>query len=201
MSGSRGCAGLFKSARFNCRTVFERSVFPDPQARMYRSGDLGYWRPDGIIEFVGRNDFQVKIRGFRIELGEIESALLRCEGVQSAVVLALGKTSEEKRLVAYFTQASDVKLTAAQLKGALSETLPTYMVPAAYVALDHFPLTDNGKMDRRALPEPDDSAFIRGNVYEAPKGYIEITLAAIWQTLLGVQVGRHDNFFELGGIR
>ncbi|MDW6002057.1 amino acid adenylation domain-containing protein [Vibrio mangrovi] len=175
---------------------------PDPYAlasgaRMYKTGDLGYWRKDGNIEFVGRNDFQVKIRGFRIELGEIELALLSC-GVDSAIVLARDDGSASKRLVAYFTR-QERSVTAAELKSRLAERLPDYMVPVAYVELDKMPLTANGKVDRKALPEPDESAFVR-QAFAAPEGEVESVLAHIWGTLLGIeQVGRHDNFFELGG--
>ncbi|USP13463.1 non-ribosomal peptide synthetase [Vibrio gazogenes] len=165
-------------------------------ARMYRTGDLGYLRADGTIEFVGRNDFQVKVRGFRIELGEIESALVSC-GVASAVVIATGD-SASKRLVAYFTQG-DEALTASELKSRLAACLPSYMVPAAYVALAEMPLTANGKVDRRALPEPDETALVRRE-YEAPLGELEEMVAEIWQALLPVEaVGRQDSFFELGG--
>ncbi|WP_261854730.1 non-ribosomal peptide synthetase [Vibrio spartinae] len=179
----------------------ERFV-PDPyasaaNARMYRTGDLGYLRADGTIEFVGRNDFQVKIRGFRIELGEIEVALL-ASGADSAVVLAQGEDAGAKRLVAYFT-TQDQHVTAAELKSRLAERLPDYMVPKAYVALDRMPLNANGKVDRKALPEPDESAFVRQE-FTAPEGVVESILADIWSALLGVeQVGRDDNFFELGG--
>ncbi|WP_261888099.1 non-ribosomal peptide synthetase [Vibrio rhizosphaerae] len=169
---------------------------PGPNARMYRTGDLGYLRADGTIEFVGRNDFQVKVRGFRIELGEIESALVSC-GVASAVVIATGD-SASKRLVAYFTPG-DEALTASDLKSRLASHLPDYMVPAAYVALAEMPLTANGKVDRKALPEPDESALVRRE-YEAPLGELEEMVADIWQSLLDVAaVGRQDSFFELGG--
>ncbi|USP13462.1 non-ribosomal peptide synthetase [Vibrio gazogenes] len=168
-----------------------------PNARMYKTGDLGYRHPDGTLEFIGRNDFQVKIRGFRIELGEIEVALLS-SGADSAVVLAQGEDAGSKRLVAYFT-TQDPQITAAELKSRLAERLPDYMVPKAYVALDHMPLNANGKVDRKALPEPDESAFVR-QAFTAPEGVVESTLAEIWSALLGVeQVGRDDNFFELGG--
>ncbi|WP_261855942.1 non-ribosomal peptide synthetase [Vibrio ruber] len=167
-----------------------------PDARMYRTGDLGYLRADGTIEFVGRNDFQVKVRGFRIELGEIESALVSC-GVASAVVIASGDAAS-KRLVAYFT-AGDEALTASELKSRLAKHLPDYMVPAAYVALAEMPLTANGKVDRKALPEPDETALVRRE-YEAPLGELEEMVAEIWQALLQVEaVGRQDSFFELGG--
>jgi amino acid adenylation domain-containing protein len=176
----------------------ERFV-PDPYttesgAKMYRTGDLGYRRRDGTIEFVGRNDLQVKIRGFRIELGEIESALLR-SGVDCAVVVAQGSS---KRLVAYFV-SGDSEISAGDLKSKLGELLPDYMVPVGYVRLAQLPLTANGKVDRKALPEPDSDALAREK-YEPPQGDLEEMLAEIWEELLEVeQVGRYDSFFELGG--
>ncbi|WP_446326956.1 amino acid adenylation domain-containing protein [Burkholderia pseudomallei] len=185
--------------------------------RLYRTGDLARWRTDGRLEYLGRNDFQVKIRGFRIELGEIEAQLAKVTGVCEVVVLARDSAAEvrdnatehaapdapspetatatEKRLVAYYTGDADVVALRAQA----AQHLPSYMVPSAYVRLDAWPLTPNGKLDRRALPEPADDAYARAE-YEAPRGAKEEALAAIWRELLHVErVSRHDNFFELGG--
>ncbi|WP_255356364.1 condensation domain-containing protein, partial [Lysobacter sp. Root983] len=177
---------------------FVRDPFSaDPQARMYKTGDLGRWLPDGNIEYLGRNDFQVKIRGFRIELGEIEAKLSACAGVREAVVLAREDVPGDKRLVAYLT--ADQEPAVAELRARLSVELPDYMVPSAFVVLDAFPLTPNGKLDRKALPAPDGSSLMQRE-YEAPQGEIEQGLAEIWQSLLKIeQVGRHDHFFELGG--
>ncbi|WP_038758416.1 non-ribosomal peptide synthetase, partial [Burkholderia pseudomallei] len=181
--------------------------------RLYRTGDLARWRTDGRLEYLGRNDFQVKIRGFRIELGEIEAQLAKVAGVREVVVLARDSAAEvcdnatpnaptpksssatEKRLVAYYTGDADV----AALRAQAAQHLPSYMVPSAYVRLDAWPLTPNGKLDRRALPAPADDAYARAE-YEAPQGAKEEALAAIWRELLHVErVSRHDNFFELGG--
>ncbi|ERT10229.1 non-ribosomal peptide synthetase, partial [Photorhabdus temperata] len=168
-----------------------------PDARMYRTGDLARYLPDGNLIFIGRNDQQVKIRGFRIEPGEIEARLTEYPVVREAIVLALGD-GQDKRLVAYVAAPADDGL-AACLYSHLRALLPDYMVPAAFVRLDAFPLTPNGKLDRRALPEPDQNAFAH-QVYEAPQGEVEIALAAIWRELLEVeQIGRYDNFFALGG--
>ncbi|MFC5491454.1 AMP-binding enzyme, partial [Dokdonella soli] len=154
----------------------------DAQARMYKTGDLGRWLPDGNIEFLGRNDFQVKIRGFRIELGEIEARLMECAGVREAAVLAR-EEGGDKRLVAYYVAADDT-VDAQRLREHVSSHLPEYMVPAAYVRMDVLPLTRNGKLDRQALPAPESDAYVtRG--YEAPQGEIETTLARIWSELLG----------------
>jgi amino acid adenylation domain-containing protein len=165
-------------------------------ALMYKTGDLGRWLPDGNIEFIGRNDYQVKIRGFRIELGEIESVLSQCPGLSSCVVIAR-EAGANKRLVAYYT-ASEM-LEADALRSYLSASLPDYMIPAAFVYLEAFPLTPNGKLDRKALPDPRDVSYaIRA--YEATLGEIEQTIAAIWSNLLHIdRVGRSDNFFALGG--
>jgi amino acid adenylation domain-containing protein len=168
-------------------------------ARMYKTGDLGRWRSDGNIEFLGRNDFQVKIRGFRIELGEIEARLAACAGVHEAVVLANEDSAAGKRLVAYVTAQAGAQPSAAQLRSQLSTVLPEYMVPSAFVTLESLPLTANGKLDRKALPEPDLSAVVSAE-YQAPVGPMEQAIAQIWQTLLGLpRIGRNDNFFELGG--
>ncbi|MEQ1514762.1 MAG: amino acid adenylation domain-containing protein [Lysobacteraceae bacterium] len=166
-------------------------------ARMYKTGDLGRWLPDGNIEFLGRNDFQVKIRGFRIELGEIEAALAACPGVREAVVLAREDAPGDQRLVGYYL--ADDALEAAALRENLSTRLPDYMLPAAFVRMQVWPLTLNGKLARKALPAPAGDAYVRRD-YEAPQGELETTLAQIWSELLCIgRVGRHDNFFELGG--
>ena len=181
---------------------FVRNPFvDDPGARMYRTGDLGYWLSDGNIAFVGRNDFQVKIRGFRIELGEIEARLSEHPGIRDAVVVAREDVPGDKRLVAYFTTTSEGQgtVSAEQLRSHLSSCVPEYMVPAAYVRVEEFPLTPNGKLNRKGLPAPDGEAYVT-RVYEAPQTENEAVLAAIWQEVLKVDcVGRQDNFFELGG--
>ncbi|MCP3463545.1 amino acid adenylation domain-containing protein [Bradyrhizobium sp. CCGUVB23] len=173
--------------------------------RLYRTGDLARYLPDGNLEFLGRSDDQVKIRGFRIEPGEIVARLLEHASVREAAVVAQQDGTGEKRLVAYVVTASEYagEAEAAELAGALrthlGARLPEYMVPSAFVRLAALPLTVNGKLDRKALPAPEDDAYARA-AYEAPQGEIEIALAQIWAELLGLErVGRHDNFFELGG--
>ncbi len=179
---------------------FVRDPFSEaPEARMYKTGDVGRWREDGHIEYLGRNDFQVKLRGFRIELGEIEAKLGSCAGVREAVVIAREESAEERRLVAYVVMKEGAPLSVSGLREELSGTLPEYMVPSAFVELAQLPLTANGKLDRQALPAPDERAVAKRQ-YEAPQGEVESVLAQIWQELLGLtQVGRHDHFFELGG--
>ncbi|WP_332874480.1 condensation domain-containing protein, partial [Pseudomonas syringae] len=168
--------------------------------RLYRSGDLVRQQADGNLEYWGRNDDQVKIRGFRIELGEIEAELARHEAVKDAVVMAREDVPGDERLVAYYTsRVSDETPDIGVLRSHLQAHLPDYMVPAAYVRLDSLPLTPNGKLDRKALPAPDLSSVI-SREYQAPQGATELSIADIWQDLLGIdQVGRHDHFFELGG--
>jgi thioester reductase-like protein len=174
----------------------------EPQARIYKSGDLGRWRSDGTIEFLGRNDQQVKLRGFRIELGEIEAQLLRLRRVREAVVVAREDVPGDRRLVAYVI-ASEARTgeppSVVELRDQLKGVLPEYMVPSAIVLIDALPLTPNGKLDRRALPAPALNSYI-SREYEPPQGEVAIVLARQWQDLLRVErVGRHDSFFELGG--
>ncbi|KAG0197906.1 hypothetical protein BGX28_008586, partial [Mortierella sp. GBA30] len=175
---------------------------PDPfnsarGSRMYRSGDLVRYLPDGNLVFIGRNDDQVKIRGFRIELGEIEARLVEHGLVKEAVVLAVDNEGD-KQLVAYVVADAKEQL-ALTLREHLTEHLPEYMIPAAFVRLDILPVTSNGKVNRRVLPAPDSSAFVTRD-YVIPQGDTEVELADIWSDLLKMEkVGRHDNFFMLGG--
>ncbi|WP_152974546.1 phosphopantetheine-binding protein, partial [Pseudomonas asplenii] len=149
------------------------------------------------IEYLGRNDDQVKIRGLRIELGEIQARLSAFPAVQEAVVVAREDVAGDKRLVAYYTAAEVQDIDA--LRAHLLEQLPDYMVPALFVHLAALPLSPNGKLDRKALPAPDQAALVVRE-YEAPLGETEILMARLWAELLNVErVGRHDNFFELGG--
>ncbi len=204
--------------------AFIRDPFSgDPSSRLYRSGDRARWRADGALEFLGRMDGQVKIRGFRIEPAEIEAQLARHPSIKDVVVIARADTTGDwsrdsgdvpsgdwsrgggdvpsggKRLVAYVIPHPQSAPTAEDLRAHLSSTLPEHMVPAAYVLLQQFPLTSNGKLDRRALPAPDPGAFVsRG--HQPPVSQAERDLAEIWRVLLARDyVGREDNFFELGG--
>jgi amino acid adenylation domain-containing protein len=170
-----------------------------PGARLYKSGDLARYLPDGNIEFLGRLDDQIKIRGFRVEPGEIEAALAKHPAVRAAAVAAREEASTGRRLVAYVVQTG-TQVPAAELRDFLKSRLPDYMVPSAFVALAALPLTPNGKIDRRALPAPDRSRPELKNTFVAPRNALETTLAAIWAQVLGLeQVGVHDNFFDLGG--
>ncbi|KAK3805040.1 MAG: syringopeptin synthetase b [Benniella sp.] len=179
-----------------------KAFLPDPftedkDARMYKTGDLARYLPDGNLVYLGRNDRQVKIRGFRIELGEIDARLVDHPLVDEAAVIAIGEGSE-KRLVAYVVAKADDNLLNT-LRAHLTSCLPDYMVPAAIVRLDSLPINSNGKLDRKALPAPDSGSFAH-QVYEEPQGETETTVARIWADLLHVgRVGRNDNFFALGG--
>ncbi|MBH5318584.1 amino acid adenylation domain-containing protein [Paenibacillus sp. GSMTC-2017] len=166
---------------------------------IYKTGDLVRWLPDGNLEFLDRKDSQVKLRGFRIELGEIESKLLECEGVREAVV-ALKVQDNDPLLCAYIV--ADGELSADKLRGELSGRLPSFMIPATIVRLEKLPLTSNGKVDKKALPEPDFAAYgaWRTASYIAPASVTETKVATIWQEVLKAEkVGACDNFFELGG--
>ena len=180
---------------------FVRDPFsPQPDARLYKTGDLARYLPDGNIEFLGRIDHQVKIRGFRIELGEIESTLSRHPAVQEAVVLAREDTPGDKRLVAYLVVKPGWTALAGTLRSFLGQQLPDYMLPAAFVFLDAMPLTANGKIDRRALPRPGRARPQLASPLTAPRTATEDTLAAIFgETLQLDSLGVHDSFFELGG--
>ena len=189
---ARGYAG-----RVDLTTAaFVASPFSSEGGRLYRTGDLVRWNKEGELEYLGRIDHQVKIRGFRIELGEIEAELLKQVDVSEAVVVAK-ESQSGARLIAYVAASADSVLDANELKVVLGQSLPDYMVPSDIVLLDALPLNPNGKIDRKALPEPE---FISNNEYQAPEGEVEAQLAKIWCEVLGVeQVGRHGNFFELGG--
>ncbi|HXO30002.1 MAG TPA: condensation domain-containing protein, partial [Thermoanaerobaculia bacterium] len=202
------------------------SPFCGSGARLYRSGDLARWRPDGMLEYLGRADHQVKLRGYRIELGEVEAALARHPAVRECAVVARGE-GQDKQLVAYLAlrvPAAPASATAPaavaapaggpgaalpravplyaslDLRGHLERQLPAYMVPALFVVLPELPHTPSGKVDRRALPPPDAADVVPGAAYVAPAGPAEELLAQLWSELLGVpRVGRDDDFFSLGG--
>ncbi|HYE13093.1 MAG TPA: amino acid adenylation domain-containing protein [Pyrinomonadaceae bacterium] len=175
----------------------------EPGARLYRSGDMARWLPEGALEFSGRRDRQVKVRGFRIELGEIEAALGSHPCVGAAVVLAREDVAGDVRLVAYLVESGMV--TRQELRGFLRERLPEHMIPSAFVTLEALPLRPDGKVDRRALPEPglseaETARALSAQSYVEPRTDVEHLVASIWAELLGLErVGAEDNFFELGG--
>ena len=168
--------------------------------RMYRTGDVARFLPDGNLEFLGRIDDQVKIRGFRIEIGEIESALRQFPNARDAVVLAREDAPGEKRLIGYLAIAGEHRPAVETLKSFLKSRLPEYMVPVDFVMLRQFPLTPGGKIDRRNLPRPEFTRDQPGRDYVAPRTDLERKLAEIWEAMLDVKpIGVRDNFFELGG--
>lgn len=173
-----------------------------PEARLYRTGDLGRVRPDGCIQCLGRMDHQVKIRGHRIELGEIEAALCRAEGIRQAVVVAPEDRPGDRRLVAYYTETEACRGASRveSLREHLRSSLPDYMAPSVFQAIETFPLTPNGKIDRNALPEPGRQRPQLSQAYVAPRSTAEKQLARLWGELLQLDhVGIDDNFFDLGG--
>jgi len=171
----------------------------EPGGRLYRTGDSARFLPGGDIEFLGRLDYQVKLRGFRIELGEVEAALAQHPAVKEAVVVLQQPPAGDKRLVAYFVADGPAPLTT-ELYRFLKSQLPEYMIPAVFVQLDALPLSANGKVDRRALPGPDQQRPELERAFTPPRTPTEQALAKIWSEVLGVErVGVYDNFFELGG--
>ena len=199
-----GGAGVARGYLNRPDLTAERFV-PDPfseekGARLYRTGDLVRYLKNGQMEFIGRVDFQVKIRGYRIELGEIENVLQENEQVQDAVALVRHDFANDPRLVAYIIPTNKETFDEPSLRAFLKERLPDYMVPGWFVVLESFPLTPNGKIDRKALPKPDYTASEQQAEFVAPRTADEEILAAIWQEILHLpQVGVHNNFFELGG--
>jgi acyl carrier protein len=171
-----------------------------PGARLYKSGDLARYLPDGKIEFIGRIDHQVKIRGFRIELGEVEATLLQHSKLEAVIVIAREDAPSEKRLAGYVVARSGETIAGGELRDFLLERLPEYMIPTAFVELPFLPLTPNGKVDRRALPAPDYVLAAEHVDYVPPSTPLEESLVGMWGLLLGVErVSINQNFFDAGG--
>ncbi|MBW4417620.1 MAG: amino acid adenylation domain-containing protein [Myxacorys californica WJT36-NPBG1] len=199
IGGNSLARGYLNQPKLTAEKFIPHPFMSGTEARLYRTGDLARYLPDGNIEFLGRIDHQVKIRGFRIELGEIEAVLKQHSIVKEAVVAVKEDTSGELRLVAYVLPHEQEMLDKCELHRWLSEKLPEYMMPSAFVMLKTLPLTANGKLDRQALPVPDFTHTTLEN-FVAPRNPIEQTLADIWAEVLKLdQVGIYDNFFELGG--
>lgn len=196
-----GGAGLARGYLNNPALTAEKFIDNPFQTgtRMYKTGDLARWLPDGNIEFVGRKDDQVKIRGYRIEPGEIEAVLQTYPAVEDAVVVAKHNIKGEKELVAYVTGKETIN-DATELSAYLGSQLPFYMVPVHYVQLPEFPLNSNGKVDRKKLPDPEGLGIGTGVEYVAPRTETEEKLVRIWQEILGREkIGVKDNFFAIGG--
>ncbi|WP_353960042.1 non-ribosomal peptide synthetase [Chryseobacterium tructae] len=176
---------------------FQTTEQQNKNERLYKTGDLVRWLSDGNIEYIGRNDFQVKIRGYRIELEEIENRLLQHPEVRQVAVLAKENTAGMKYLAGYYV--ADSAVDSRLLSEFLSETLPEYMVPAAFIHLTELPISINGKLDRKRLPEP---GFTGMDAYTAPENELQQKLAEIYAEVVGLEASRisiHDDFFRLGG--
>jgi amino acid adenylation domain-containing protein len=193
-----GGDGVARGYRNRPELTEERFVAnPFGQGRIYKTGDRARYRADGRVELLGRNDDQVKVRGFRIELGEIEHALQAIPDVLRAAVV-VHQDGDDQNIIAYLVPVPGVPLPAAELRGALLQTLPEYMVPAAFVMMEALPTTPNGKLDRKALPAPVVARMTRESV--PPETPTQIKLARIWESVLKIEhVGIHESFFDLGG--
>jgi amino acid adenylation domain-containing protein len=199
--GGEGLArGYLKRPELTAEKFIASPFAQGADARLYKTGDLARYRPNGDIECLGRIDHQVKLRGFRIELGDIESALRQHRGVNDAVVVAREDTPGDKYLAAYFVPSQETPATVGRVRDFLKEKLPEYMVPSAFVALEAMPLTPNGKVNRRALPAPEQTSLAPSESFAAPRNGLEFQLATIWENVLGVRpIGIRHSFFELGG--
>ncbi|MEH2014121.1 non-ribosomal peptide synthetase [Nostoc sp.] len=201
--GGEGLArGYLNRPDLTAEKFISNPFSPNSKSRLYKTGDLARYLPDGHIEYLGRIDYQIKLRGFRIELGEIETALLQHPEVKEGVVIVREDTSNENHLVGYIVAETgqDSLQVISQLRRFLKQQLPDFMVPTIFMALEAMPLTPNGKVDRKALPEPDASRPELEANYVAPRTPIEQQIADIWMQVLNVKrVGIYDNFFELGG--
>ncbi|MEH2355898.1 amino acid adenylation domain-containing protein [Nostoc sp.] len=197
-------AGLARGY-LNRADLTDQKFIPNPfqdagDGRLYKTGDLAQYLPDGNIEFLGRIDDLVKIRGFRVELGEVEAVLSKHPQINQAVAKVFGESAREKYLVAYFVPIPGETVKVEQLRTFLTDQLPDYMIPSAFIEMESFPLTPNGKVNRRTLPEPTTSRPELGQTFVEPRTPTEEILAGIWRDVLGLeQVGIYDNFFDLGG--
>ena len=199
-AGGDGLAlGYLNQPQLTAEKFISNPFSNDANAKLYRTGDLTRWLPDGTIEFLGRVDTQIKIRGFRIELSEIETVLNNHPAVRDCAVVAQ-QNGSDKKLVAYFVTENSATVSPTELRENLRKTLPDYMVPAAFVPLPKLPLNANGKVDRKALPKPDELQLSSGKKFTAPRDDIETNLVKIWEEVLNVKpIGTDDHFFELGG--
>ncbi|MEN8215020.1 MAG: amino acid adenylation domain-containing protein [Pseudomonadota bacterium] len=197
IAGAGLAKGYLNRPELTAEKFIEIDVFGKLQ-RLYKTGDLARWLPDGNLEYLGRFDHQVKLRGFRIELSEIEVTLSQHEAVKEAVVVLYNKKEDNPRLIAYVTLVIKTDEVSGVLRTWLKTRLPEYMLPASFTVLDKLPLTPNGKIDRKALPAPD--ALATNKHYQTPRDTFELQLTQIWENVLEVSpIGINDNFFELGG--
>jgi len=200
IAGDGLALGYHRRPELTAERFIQDPFSSDADTRMYKTGDLVRYRPDGNLMFLGRLDHQVKIRGFRVELNEIEAALVGHPGIREAAVIASEEVPGDRRLVAYLVPRQAVTLTDLQVRGFLKQKLPDYMLPARYVFLDSLPLTSNGKVDRRALPAPGERDETRAGSLEAPRDALELQLVKVWEEVLNAKpIGIKEDFFELGG--
>ncbi len=197
VGGSGLARGYLNRAELTAEKFIQNPFHKNSSERIYKTGDLARWLPDGSLEFAGRIDDQVKIRGYRIELGEIENALYSIKGVVQHSVITHKDKNNIHSLVAYVVLNDELTKETVQEK--LTLKLPEYMIPTVWIALETMPITSNGKVDKKALPIPE-TVFVSSSLYEAPRNEFETKLVSIWQELLSIEkIGIHDNFFELGG--
>jgi amino acid adenylation domain-containing protein len=200
IGGSGLARGYLNRPELTAEKFIAHPFSEKPGERLYKTGDLARYLPDGNIEYLGRMDYQVKLRGFRVELGEIEAALRSHSTVREAVVITMAEASGENRLVAYLVANAETVSSVSELRSFLRKKLPDYMSPSAFVFLDVFPLTPSGKVDRQALSPPDSGRPSLEAEYVAPQTDAERMIANTWQEVLRLEkVGMHDNFFDLGG--
>lgn len=199
--GGDGLArGYLKRPELNAEKFITHPFSADPEARIYKTGDLARYLPSGELEFRGRIDHQVKIRGFRIELGEIETSLRRFNGITDAAVVAREDRAGGQLLIAYFVSTREPSPSVSEIRTFLKEKLPEHMIPSAFIALTALPLTPNGKVDRRALPSPGESTLAQNQEFVEARDVLEAQMVRIWESALGVRpIGIRHNFFELGG--
>ncbi len=199
--GGDGLArGYLNAPDLTAQKFIVHSFAKEAGGRLYKTGDQGRWLQDGNIEFLGRIDHQVKIRGFRVEPGEIEAVLGKHPGIRENLIISREDSFGNKRLVAYFVPRMQPGPSTADLRNFLSDQVPEYMMPSTFVSMESFPLTPNGKVDRRALPSPEQRVPELQESYVAPRNEMETQLARMWSEILGIQrIGVQDNFFELGG--
>jgi amino acid adenylation domain-containing protein len=200
-TGGDGLArGYLNAPELTAERFIQNPLSSDPSEKLYKVGDMVRYKDSGIIEFLGRTDKQIKIRGFRIELGEIENTLNRHPGIQQSAVMERKDKQGDKYLAAYIVAHSTKDLSPSSLRAYLSENLPNYMVPSAFVIMDQMPLTANGKVDVASFPEPYHERIDNDDTYVAPKSHIEKEVCRIWCEILDLEeVGIRDNFFDLGG--
>jgi acyl carrier protein len=199
IGGGQLARGYMNSPGLTAERFVPDAYGAEPGGRLYRTGDRVRWRADGKLEFLGRLDKQVKLRGYRIELGEVEAVLSRQAGVAQCAVVVREDHPGDRRLVACVVSGDEGEVNVRELRAQLQSLLPEYMAPTAFVVMEKLPLTSNGKLDRRALPEPD---MAGGNLesHSTPRTPVEEIVTGIWEQVLRVdRVGIHDNFFELGG--